>query len=37
MVISREKDFLTKKSKSELRKYVEDQILADGFLLADEE
>jgi len=32
-----EKDFLTKKSKSELRKYVEDQILADGFLVADEE
>jgi len=32
-----EKDFLTKKSLSELRKYVEDQILADGFLVADEE
>ena len=32
-----EKDFLSKLTKKELEKYVEDQILADGFLVADEE
>jgi len=31
-----EKDFLSKLTKKELEKYVEDQILADGFLVADE-
>ena len=31
------KDFLSKLTKKELEKYVEDQILADGFLVADEE
>ena len=31
-----EKDFLFKLTKKELEKYVEDQILADGFLVADE-
>ena len=32
-----EKDFLSKLTKKELEKYVEDQILADGFLVRDEE
>ena len=32
-----EKDFLSKLTKKELEKYVEDQILTDGFLVADEE
>ena len=31
-----EKDFLSKLTKNQLEKYVEDQILADGFLVADE-
>ena len=31
-----EKDFLNKLTKKQLKKYVEDQILADGFLVADE-
>ena len=31
-----EKDFLSKLTKKQLEKYVEDQILADGFLVADE-
>ena len=31
-----EKDFLTKLTRKQLEKYVEDLILADGFLVADE-